>query len=439
MSIESNNPFYELLRRYMNGVFRTAYSRIEYVGLDRIPRDGALIMAPNHTNALMDALTVLTVNRAKTVFVSRADIFRKPLIAKILNFFKIMPIMRMRDGMSNLKKNDEIMHRAVNVLCSGVPFCIFSEGTHRMKHSLLPLTKGIFRIALQCVEAVQGKHKVYILPLGIEYGSYTRYRSTLLVTVGEAINVTEFVDSHNNLDTPEMINALRSLLAERMARLFHCVPDTPHYEGIVDFSYLRNREWLRREGKHDTLYNRMMANRMTVDDVVQREQHAPEETEKLLSAMDEFAALRRRIGIADSTLYHWPTRKQLWGRAALCLLISPYALYCMAVDAPLALIQWLFTRNLEDKAFANSFRFVLVMLVMPLILLALTIVYFISLPWWAALPVVLLTLPANIVANDYVCALRHIASGWKLLRAKPLVALWQKVQTAISAPSTIKY
>ena len=72
-----------------------------------------------------------------------------------------------------------------------------------MKHSILPLVKGIFRIALQADEVLNGEMPVYIVPIGIEYGNYTRYRSTISVQVGEAFNVSQFNAQHQDKTQPE--------------------------------------------------------------------------------------------------------------------------------------------------------------------------------------------------------------------------------------------
>ena len=64
------------------------------------------------------------INKEHKVFVARADIFRNKRIAKILNWLKIMPIRRMRDGASEVLKNDETENRAIETLRTGVPFCI---------------------------------------------------------------------------------------------------------------------------------------------------------------------------------------------------------------------------------------------------------------------------------------------------------------------------
>ena len=146
--IQDFDGIYAFLRHYVDFMLRMAYRRIKYVGLEKVPADGAVIYAPNHTNALMDALVILAMDRKQKVFVARADIFKNPKVAKILRFLKIMPIMRIRDGMDEVRKNTEIIHKSVDVLLDKVPFCILPEGRHQAKHSLLPLSKGIFRIAL---------------------------------------------------------------------------------------------------------------------------------------------------------------------------------------------------------------------------------------------------------------------------------------------------
>ena len=161
--IQDYDWLYSFLRNYTDLALKLSYRTIKYVGRERIPQDGAVIYAPNHTNALMDAMVILAMDRKPKVFVARADIFRNPKIAKILTFLKILPIMRMRDGMDEVRKNNETIEKAVDVLRDRVPFCIFPEGTHQTKYSSLPLSKGIFRIAFQAQELMPDM-PLYIVP-----------------------------------------------------------------------------------------------------------------------------------------------------------------------------------------------------------------------------------------------------------------------------------
>ena len=114
-NIEKYSARYALVKSiagfWHNSVF---YRKIIVLGLENINPDHHLIFAPNHQNALMDALAVLFTQKGHLIFLARADIFKKKLIAGILYFPKILPVYRMRDGFSSLKGNDEIFLKTID-------------------------------------------------------------------------------------------------------------------------------------------------------------------------------------------------------------------------------------------------------------------------------------------------------------------------------------
>ena len=217
--IQDKDGLYAFLRPYVDWLFRQSYRSFRYEGLEKIPTDGAVIFAPNHTNALCDAMAILGIDHGQKVFVARADIFKDPKKAKILNWLKIMPINRVRDGWEEVRHNDETMNKAVEVLRDGVPFCIFAEGTHHPDRTILPLSKGIFRIALQANDSFGQDKPIYIVPVGIEYGDFFHLWTSVKVTIGEAMNVTTFSSQHSDLSYPQMMMALREELTKRMKAL----------------------------------------------------------------------------------------------------------------------------------------------------------------------------------------------------------------------------
>ena len=97
---------YAMLNVYVNFAHNFIfYRKISVIGKKNLPKDTPLFFAPNHQNALMDALIILCSIKEQPVFIARADIFKNKTIARILIAMKILPAYRIRDGKENLKKN----------------------------------------------------------------------------------------------------------------------------------------------------------------------------------------------------------------------------------------------------------------------------------------------------------------------------------------------
>ena len=214
---------YQALRAFADPNTRASYNKAHVKG--ELPKDGAVIIAPNHTSTLMDAMVVLRTRKEPTVFGARADIFKKPAVAKFLRYIRIVPMARIRDGAQSVLKNLETFAEVDEVLEHGVPFCIFPEGRHRPMHSLLPIGKGVARIAF----ASAAKRQTYVVPTGIENGSFFRYRWSNTVTFGDPIDVNAFLKAHEGCTEPETYHAFWQELGERIKSLITYIPDDENY------------------------------------------------------------------------------------------------------------------------------------------------------------------------------------------------------------------
>ncbi len=215
---------YQLLRAFADPNTRASYNKAHVRG--KLPEDGAVIIAPNHTSTLMDAMVVLRTRKEPTVFGARADIFKKPGVAKFLRYIRIVPMARIRDGAQSVLRNLETFAEVDDVLEHGVPFCIFPEGRHRPMHSLLPIGKGVARIAF----ASAAKRQTYVVPTGIEHGSFFRYRYPCTVTFGDPIDVNAFLKDHEGNTEAETFQAFRDEIGKRISSLITCLPDDENYE-----------------------------------------------------------------------------------------------------------------------------------------------------------------------------------------------------------------
>jgi 1-acyl-sn-glycerol-3-phosphate acyltransferase len=412
---------YTILKPIVDWNTKHSYRKIEVTGKENIPTDGAVIIAPNHCNTLMDALVILQAFKDESVFGARADIFNKPFIAKIMTFVRILPMVRQRDGLRNVLKNNETQEIIVDTLENKVRFCMYPEGRHRPAHSLQTLGKGTFRAALAANSKFGDKMPVYIVPTGIEYGDYFRYRSTCLITFGEAINVTEFVKGLNVENEVQMIEPLRKELASRMSKLITFIKDDEQlYNKWALTKMLAADKGLRYGDFGRSLHKGMLANREIVADIEKACEDKPEEMEKLLEKVAEFDKKRRKKGISIYSFRKKNEALNAVGKAFAALIGLPYWIFSAIVSSPMWLTYNLLRSKTRDKAFHNTVGFGVKLALGTILFIIYAILAFCLLSWPYALALTLLTIPSYSYFFDYLEGMRRYISDLKLLGEKKL-------------------
>ena len=376
--IQDPDYLYSFLLPYVNWHTRCAYRRFEVHGKEKLPKDGGLIFGVNHSNTLMDALVLLASNNVRKVFIARGDIFQNPIVAKVLTFLRILPIFRIRNGVAAVRNNDESLNKAVDVVHDRVDLYLFPEGTHRTKHSLMRMGKGLFHIAVDANKQFGDKRPVYIIPTAIEYGDYFRYRSTAMINFGQPINVTEFFKQTTEENEAANINVLKDMLHNEIAKLFTYIPDDEDYDAIWEIVKMKN------EKRAGGLYKKMLRNRATVEKVLKFREEQPEEAKNLFERVLDFDKERRSQKISVmSTAKKYPLLNSLW-KFVVLLIGLPYFAASAVVNLPVWLTTLIIKGKLKDKAFSNTVSYGVEFVLFPIIFIVGTILLFCNLPWqWA--------------------------------------------------------
>ncbi len=254
--IQDLNIGYELLHPTSIIATHCHYQRTVIRGRENLPKDGAYIIAPCHQNALMEPMAMLAVLPSRIVFLARADIFQKPAARAFLTFLKILPVYRIRDGKSSLAKNEEIFAKSKQVLLSRVPLCMMAEGRHNDRHQLLPLVKGMFRIAGETQREL-GDTPLYIVPTGIDFDHYEHPYSNLVINIGKPIPVQPFMEQFE-ADEPVALNQMRERLAVALKQQMHHVESKENYEEVYALCHILNRSWRKRKHRCNTAWNRFI-------------------------------------------------------------------------------------------------------------------------------------------------------------------------------------
>lgn len=235
------HPFY-LFVKYVSWVgLRLFFGGISLIDEKNIPKDGAVIFAPNHQGAFMDALVLGVYTKRPVHFLTRADIFKKPWVISILKSLHMMPIYRMRDGVQNLSQNDAVFEACFEILSQGKAILIFPEGNHGYEYYLRPLSKGASRLALDARAALDQDHKLYIVPTGINYFSHRWPLANVKMKFGEAIDTADYTELYND-HKQKAYNKFKIDLSEGMKSTLILAEHDENYESKRDFIFQPKHE-----------------------------------------------------------------------------------------------------------------------------------------------------------------------------------------------------
>ena len=401
-NIEKKSFFYSILKPYVDFVTKT-YFRTTVHNFKNVPKDEILIYAPNHQNALMDALAVLATVHTEPVFLARADIFKKKTIEKILTFLRILPIYRIRDGKESLGNNEAIFRKTVDVLKNKNGLVILPEGNHAGIRRLRTLKKGIARIVFEAEETNDFKLDIKIIPVGLDWSDYVNFRSRLFVNFGEPINVSEYYDEYKK-NPPRGMNLLRERVAEELKKNMIHIENEEYYDMFDHIRYIYLPNMIKKMGfKRNKQPNQFYAQKKIIEKLNHFVENKPKEAKILSDKTSRFTDLVKKLNFRPWVVQkkvHY-TFKIIVQSLLMFLLFPIYLIGGIMNYLPYKTPVWM-TKKIKDRQFISSVRDVAGLVLFTIYYLILIIVsLFIDQAWWLKLST-LVALPfAGLFAFHY--------------------------------------
>ncbi len=416
-NIEKYSTRYALFKKAVGFWHDTVfYRKIIVVGSENINPEHHLIYAPNHQNALMDALAVLFTHKGQPVFLARADIFRKKAIASFLYFIKMLPVYRIRDGFSSLKSNDKIFQKTIDVLKHRNGLVILPEGDHAGFRRLRQLKKGICRIAFQADEATGFQLKIKIIPVGVEYSNYSRFRQVLTVVYGKPVEVSEYHNLYR--ENPEKaFNILRERLSVEIKKLMVHIESVDDYEAIDELRSIINGRY-----SDDIRLPKLFRDRSLIGRLGNLRETEPQKYDRICHLSLQVKKQAEELNISYRLLEKkkHPLGWLIAGMAGL-LLTLPVWLFGNIFTLTFLLLPELQIRKTKDLQFHSTMRFG-ISLALAFVFLPVYLIICLALisPWWLSF-FIFLTIPAaGIFAWNYNILVRRIMGGFRLRKYKKL-------------------
>ena len=376
-NIEKWDWRYSFLKHYVNFSFRSFFKELTVSGKENIPENTPIIFAPNHQNALMDALAILYTTNDQPVFLARSDIFKKKLIAIILTFLKILPIYRIRDGYGNLKLNDYIIKKIHAILSKNHYLVIFPEGNHGDKRQLRNLKKGITRIAFQSEEEYDYKLGVKIVPVGLDYTNYYKFKENLFVNFGKPIDLDQFFPLYKENPSKAHL-ALRKEISTQLKKYMIHIDNQEYYETINasrEIYKYRMKEVLQIPSLKQPY--KFKADKKLIQLCEKIQENKPEQLAELDVKVKEYRKLLKSLNID----YHAIPEKK-----SITPIIIP-GITSLILFSPIFLYGWInnllsyypavhFSKKMRDPQFISSIKYGIGMVTFPLFYLIQTLLVY---------------------------------------------------------------
>ena len=325
------------------------YRKIRSIGREKIPKKTPVMFIPNHQNSFMDALLVVSTNWKYTFFLTRAQAFSSAFMRWFLEYLNMLPVYRVRDGISSVTKNNAIFGRCIRMLEKNYAVLVFAEANHNLNRRIRPLSKGFTRIAFDAEQQNNWDLNLHVVPIGVNYTRHKESRNDVTVVYGDPIPMKKYQELFQQ-DKRKAANVLKNDVAKVLKACTMHVQNAQHY-------FL-----------HQLLLDDLADNRLHLIDP----KKVRPLNEKLddLASEEDYVAAQELIEMAEkkhlelSQLQEYTSGKQssLWKK----LLLSPFILLgFLNFRIAYILIDKVIRNTIKDHAFDASIKFLLAVFLFP--------------------------------------------------------------------------
>jgi cytidylate kinase len=166
---------YHFIQSMMLFYYRVCF-RYEVYGIENVPMEGPVLIAPNHA-AFHDPPLIASILKRELHFMAKKELYKIPVVGDVIKYSGSIPVDRGGYSKSTLEN-------LVNELKGGWAVLIFPEGTRTKTGDFNPPKKGVGMVAVMA--------DVPVVPCLIE-GSFRAkpFRSVIKITFLPAFNPSE--------------------------------------------------------------------------------------------------------------------------------------------------------------------------------------------------------------------------------------------------------
>ncbi|MCH8069027.1 MAG: 1-acyl-sn-glycerol-3-phosphate acyltransferase, partial [Candidatus Marinimicrobia bacterium] len=282
---------------------------------ERIHPDCPTIYVANHPNTMMDAMVAGYAVGKRIHFTAKSTIFANPIASWFLKKVGLVPIYRREDSPDQMGKNEDIFIRLYEHLETGGSFLIFPEGISISDRLLHEIKTGAARIAFGAEVRNKFSLNVQIVPVGLNYSDYQKFRSDVYCRFGYPIFINEYRDNYEK-DPVQAVKEVTEKIKHQLEKVTTTLPES-ELSDLVDFVNTIYKKDLMVEMGLETksVEDEFFVTKGIIDAVEWYKQHHPESTKIMSKEMGNYLRTLQRLQLRDDFLS--PARKGIKFRRRL--------------------------------------------------------------------------------------------------------------------------
>jgi len=282
-----------LLRWLAEALVRLYYPARTVEDGERIPADKPVVFVANHPNGLLDPLLLRVATGRPARFLAKSTLFGNPLGRLAMDAFGSVPVYRPHEvGAQGAARNEESFARCRAALARGEALALFPEGTSHSDPQLRPLKTGAARIVLSAEAEHDGTLGVTVVPIGLYYERKARFRSRVLLVVGEPLAVAPLLPDYRR-DERATVDALTDDIRARLDDVVLQAESRELLEGIA-----RVARWVGDTAPDDLAARHSRARELLAAYARLRERD-PARVEEIAAEARAYARVLRHLGVRN--------------------------------------------------------------------------------------------------------------------------------------------
>ncbi|MEZ4922527.1 MAG: 1-acyl-sn-glycerol-3-phosphate acyltransferase [Crocinitomicaceae bacterium] len=291
---------YSFLKILVQISLRVYFRKVQVKGKENIEDPGPYIFIANHPSAFMDPIVIATSIKPAIYFLAAGEYMGKGFKYWFMNkFLHMIPVYRPETMPGETFKNDKVFDKCIEHLQSGRTILVFPEGASNTEKKISPLKTGVARIVRATEIASNMEAHVKIVPIGLNYSNPHKFRSDLLVNIGEPILAGNYFSLHQESEHEE-VRALTDHMEEQLINTVLHVENHELEELLDKINQTYSRDLKKKLGVgFENLNREFELNKLTISAINYFKEHDPEEYNSMTSAIDEYLTELEKYGASD--------------------------------------------------------------------------------------------------------------------------------------------